>query len=279
MPSETLMPRTAFPDRKVDLRGPLAGLASLIFLALIFPAFDFASAVKAAPPDQHWAAGTAVVHEWQTLLGSIFTPLAAVFGGWVVLRQIQDAKAQETARLRRRRRAQRAAMPSMMSRICDYAESSAACLREALAVAESEGVIVGTRFATSYPQVDEATFDRIVGMVEAAATESEAAAYQELLQELQIHSSRWRGFTGASGIAPERYSPKQIFEEIVEAAELYARASNLLIQARSPDRSPGQPMTRYNGVHHLGMRDEGNPALQLAAAYDERSPLSYPGTD
>lgn len=260
--------------RKIDLTGPLAALAGVMGMALLFPALDAAGAVVAYP-GQPWFAATVVVRDWQTLLGSIFTPLAAIVGAWAVLRQIQENTAQENARLRRRWRAQRAAMPSMMSRICDYAERSGALLREALALAGSDGVVVGARYIETYPQVDEVTFDRIVAMVEAARTEEEADAYHQLLHELQVHAARWRGFTGASGSGAERYFAHQIHEELVDAAEIYARASNLLVHARPSSQVPGPPMTRQSGVVHLGIRDDRHSVYELASMYDANNPLRY----
>jgi hypothetical protein len=272
------MTETSAASPTISLKGPMAGLAGLLVLALFMPAYDLGLAILAASKDDAGATLPAVispvVREWQSLLGALFTPLAAVLGAWAVLRQIQENNAHEAARLRRVWRARRAAMPMVMSRVCDYAERSAALLREARATADSEHVVVGSRFAGKAPQLEEVTLNHILAMVEAAQTDREANAYQQLLHELQVHASRWRGFTGASGQQPERYFPHDVDAEIVDAAEIYARASNLLVMARPEGHAPGVPMSRYNGLFALGFRDDTAPPFKLAIAFDQSSPLS-----
>lgn len=260
-------------ERRIDLNGPLLGLAIFIGLALAAPTVDCFIQIRGRD-DDFLPVALAVANKWQSLLGSVFTPLAAVFTGWIVLSQMQDTRGHERDRIRRRWRAQRSAMPMVMSRVCDYAEQSAARLRTVLADATKEEVVTGDRYANAVPVLDESSFGHVVAMVEAADSDEEAAAYQALLHELQVHEARWRGFVGRSLQAEQRF-PDQVLEEITDAAEIYARASNLLAQARPADHAPGAPMTRESALFLLGFTDPPERLSALARGYDKSSPLTF----
>lgn len=269
------MSRLASP-RKIDLIGPVVGLGVLTGLAIAVVFIDAAIRLRGTPADLPLATMIAVADDWQTLLGAVFTPLVAVVSVWIVLRQIQENAALETERLERRRRAQRSVMPIVMSRVCGYATTSGVRLREALVIAQREGVVVGSRVEPP-AELDEASFDRITTMIEAARTDAEAAAYGDLLTELQVHAARWRGFSGRDGQQAERRFPNDVEDELVEAAELYARASNLLVHARPEGRAPGPPMTRRSGLVLIGMRDDEGRMAETASLRDTHWPLIYPG--
>lgn len=251
----------------------MLGLAIFMVLALGAPIIDY-SIQTSGRGGTALPAALAIASKWQGLLGSVFTPLAAVFTGWIVLRQMQDTRAHERERIQRRWRAQRAAMPMVMSRICNYAEQSAARLRIILADAQNEDGVKGDRYANGVPILDEASLGHVIAMIEAAESDAEAAAYQALLNELQVHEARWRGFVGKS-LHAERRLPDQVIVEITDAAEIYARASNLLAQARSSGQVSDKPMTRASALFLLGYTDPPKPLSSLAAAFDQSSPLTF----
>lgn len=259
--------------RKIDLATPLFGLFILTMLAFLCVVLD--ALLRAMPQTEATTlrAYVAVVDDWQTLLGALFTPLVAVLSVWVVLRQIQEASVQEDMRLARRRRAQRSLMPIVMSRVCAYAQRCGAATREALALAGAEGVVVGAR-VKALTEVDDLSLDRISAMIEAAGDDAEAEAYAELLTQVQVQAARWRAFVGVEG-APERRFPGGLEDDLVDAAEIYARASNLLVQARPKGRVPGPPMSRQSALFSIGDRDFESASARLAAERDTAFPLTY----
>ena len=65
-------------------------------------------------------------------------------------------------------------------------------------------------------------------------------------------------------------------EDLVDAAEIYAMASNLLTMARPARYAPGSPMSRQSGLLSVGVRDFDAPSVAIAARRDEIFPLAYP---
>ncbi|WP_024352786.1 hypothetical protein [Brevundimonas naejangsanensis] len=217
---------------------------------------------------------TTIAWSWQSLVGAIFTLLAAVYGAWFVLRQIQQNDRQEQDRKARRLRAQRAAMPLVMSEVCEFAEQSVERLKRALAVAKQHGSVTGTRMTPRAPKLAPGAVKEITAMVE-AADGAEADAYIDLLAELQVHLARWRSFEADLRARRNGRVPRDIEIEIVDAAEIYARASNLLAVAR-PGRRPDEgPMSRRSALTVLGLHDiMFDDAKGYAERTDARAPLS-----
>lgn len=267
--------------RKIDLKGPLFGIGGLTLLALGFVLAD--ALIKGVPGAAsssnaaHVRFAVAIVDNWQSLLGALFTPLVAALSVWMVLRQIQAADGQEDARVSRRWKAQRALMPVVMSRVCSYAERSGAATRDALVIANLESSAPGSS-GTPPVEVDELTIDRIVTMIEVARFDDEAEAYAELLTSLQVLAARWSGFCGADGGQPERRAAPLLHDDLVDAAELYAMASNLLAVTRPARQVPGSPMSRQAALTNIGVRDFNAPSVKLAMARDEDAPLTWPAT-
>jgi hypothetical protein len=261
---------------KINLRGPLYGIGGLTLLAL---GFILADALLAIAPSTANAAdikiGVAIVNKWQSLLGALFTPLVAALSVWMVLRQIQENAIQEDAKLQRLWRAQRSLMPIVMSCVCAYAERSAVKTKEAFKIALAETVVVGSRLEPP-TEIDELSVDRMVAMIEVARSHEEVEAFAELLTRIQVRAARWRGFCGVDGVTPERRFPEMLDEDLVDAAEIYAMASNLLTMARPERYAPGPPMSRQSGLLSVGVRDFDAPSVAIAAQRDEAFPLAYP---
>ena len=222
---------------------------------------------------------TTIAWSWQSLLGAISTLLAAVYGAWFVLRQIQQNDQQEQDRKARRLRAQRASMPLVMSDLCDFAEQSVERLKRALPLALRYGSVTGTRFAPHAPKLAPGAVKEITAMIE-AADDAEADAYIDLLAELQVHLARWRSFEADLTARRNGRVPRDIEIEIVDAAEIYARASNLLAVARPGRRSEEGPMSRRSAMTVLGLHDAiYDNAKGYAERADARTPLVLPDSE
>lgn len=261
----------------IDLRGPLIGVVGLAVGTLILIATDQGCAIaKTQVCAVALAPVTDAAFRWQSLLGAVFALLAAMYSAWFVLRQIQQSDQHEAARLARRRRSQRALMPLVMSQICDFAEVSADRLTQALSVALRHEQGHADRIDLEAPRLDAGVFKDITAMIE-AAHDDEADPYIELLSELQVHLARWRGIANDQGRRRDKLLVRSIEEELVDAAEIYARASNLLASARPAHVAEGAATTRVGGIFLLGLHGlQFDGAAALAAQYDENAPLTAP---
>ncbi|GAA0215697.1 hypothetical protein QOZ96_000686 [Brevundimonas nasdae] len=270
-------PAKPSPNGGVNLRWPAAGVAVVTAISLALIALD--GGCKLSPSEGCRSVivpVTTIAWSWQSLLGAIFTLLAAVYGAWFVLRQIQQNDQQEQDRKARRLRAQRAAMPLVMSDVCEFAEQSVERLKRALPVARQYGSVTGNRFTVRAPRLASDAVKEITAMIE-AADGAEADAYIDLLAELQVHLARWRSFKADLTARRKGRVPRDIEVEFVDAAEIYARASNLLAIAR-PARQPEEgPMSRRSAMTVLGLHDAMyDDAKGYAERMDGRTPLSLP---
>lgn len=213
---------------------------------------------------------TRTIDRWQSLLGAVLALLAALSSAWLVLRQIRQSETHEAGRIARRRRSQRALMPMVMSQVCDFAEESCDGLRQALAIAARHEAGQPDPVNLCAPSLSDGVIKDIVNMIEVSQG-AEADAYIELLSELQVHAARWRGL--ASG--KDRVVRMSIEEEFVDAAEIYARASNIIAADRPAVAILGKPTSRVGGVRLLGLHGpEFDGVEELAAGYDSSRPLT-----
>lgn len=75
----------------------------------------------------------------------------------------------------------------------------------------------------------------------------------------------------------DRLLARSVEEELVDAAEIYARASNLLALARPARVADGAVTTRVGGIFLLGLHGQQfDGATALAVQYDENIPLVAP---
>lgn len=262
---------------RVNLFWPLLGVGTVTGISIVLIGLD--GGCKLVPSEGCRSVivpVTTIAWSWQSLLGAIFTLLAAVYGAWFVLRQIQQNDRQEQDRKTRRLRAQRAAMPLVMSEVCEFAEQSVERLKRALPIARRYGSVTGTRLTLRAPKLAPAAVKEITAMIE-AADGAEADAYIELLTELQVHLARWRSFEADLTARRNGRVPRDIEIEIVDAAEIYARASNLLAVARPGRRPEEGPMSRRSAMTVLGLHDAMyDDAKGYAERTDARTPLSLP---
>lgn len=107
-------------------------------------------------------------------------------------------------------------------------------------------------------------------MVE-VAEDSEAEQYVVLLNDLQVHRARWAGRLRQLARG-DNLAAAELETEMVEASELYARASNLLGVLR-----PGEPRreltTRMTALRQMTPRMDPIPSVAAAA---ERQDVSHP---
>lgn len=246
---------------------------SRIVLALIIGLTIGVIAFGTALPDRLEAFG-----KWQGLMGGAFTLLAAGFAANYVVAQIRHAQEIEEGRLARSRRAWLAMMPEAMSEICEYAEKSYRALLDLHAIAmQPTALTVATNTVLTAPEFDRRVFPDIRAMIEVASP-SETDAYVELLSQIQVHRARWRGRLQRLSSPHGNVLSANLEVEMVYAAELYARASNLLGAAR-PNATPEdlKPLSRSRALYLLGNHYFPIPAVgERAEQWDETRPLPVP---
>lgn len=213
-----------------------------------------------------------VLKDWQGLLGGFLAILAAGLAGTFALGQMRQTERLEQARLRRLARAERAMTPLIMSRICDYAHDSLGGLAHIwMLIAAGQQDLAA---AVETPALAQGDLDAIKAMV-LAAEDTEAPAYVSLLAELQIHNARWRGLPRE--ISAGEGDAFWIEQLVVDAAEIYARAANLIGATRS--RTAGEDLratTRRGALRILSPQIEMPEAVKLADAFDLSQPLPEP---
>ncbi len=214
------------------------------------------------------------VDDREALLAGVLAVTAAAAGVIYVQKQIKQAEAHERRRLRRRYRAQKAAMPLTLSSLCDYAKESAWKLsqcRDLLRRQQHPSLEALGEFEP--PKLSVEVVTALQRMVE-ASSKSRAKPFIALLSDLQVHTARWRGLM--ESLVGDRpgvgYAVGYFDSEIVEAAELYARASDLFAVTR-PDPEPdiAAPTTLSSALRLMGFRGTGYASInELAAQRDAR---------
>lgn len=256
------------------------GLTTLVVLCLAFMIVEsvLSARYEASPFIDRvpWWSFSTAMKEWQTLLTGVLAVATAAFAGAIVMRQIRQTQDLEDQRCARRYRAARAMMPEAMSRICAYSNDSYLALKSQWFIATTVEIDASNNPVPSAPVLNTEMFEDIKLVIENLASDRSAAAYIQLLSDLQVHQTRWSG--RLQEIAdPMSVVPTVEFEhEMVEAAELYALASSL-IGASRPTPSPEDlaPMTRARSVRFLDL-DPPIRVRERAQRLDLSNPLPAP---
>lgn len=209
--------------------------------------------------------------DWQGLVGSLLGLVAAGVAAAYVVMQIRHAQDLENRRVIRSRRAWRATMPEAMSALIGYATDSYDALVQQQAIATTPGGLVDDNNPVSeMPALDAEVLSDIRAMVE-VAEDFEGEQYVVLLNDLQVHRARWAGRLRQLARG-DNLAAVELEDEMVEASELYARASNLLGVVR-----PGEPRreltTRMAALRQMTPAMDPIPSVAAAA---QRQDASHP---
>lgn len=174
----------------------------------------------------------AFFEKWQTLAAGFLAILAAVVGGYFVMRQVWQADAHEGDRRQRRRTALRAVMPLSLSALIEYARSSGDALREYHRLCTGGALPIPVA-APGRPELPVEAISTVRDFAE-HASEAEAKFLAGLLSEIQVQSSRLRDLenTSARRDAEEVVLTINIEEYIIDSASIYAMASAMFDYAR-----------------------------------------------
>ena len=208
------------------------------------------------------------MEDWQTLVTGTMAVGAAVMTVLVIRKQI--VQVYETADEERSREllAARSMLPVTLSRICWYSEACASVLRPKY-IADPDEVVEPVAFvAPSLPDDDLANLSRCIRY----GDETLQRAVSKLLAQLQIQSSRLRSFAADMRPGGTAHQGGAVHEFLVDAIELYARASGLFDFARQETNSASESVTleeMQSAANNLNVRRLGflNVHLMIERRY------------
>lgn len=215
------------------------------------------------PPATDWPA-------WVQAVGSVAAIVAAI---WIAQWQASRERLKENELRLRRERAARAVTPLALTQICAWAEETMSSWREAARRIEAGpfertfGENMGEPGVPDpadvvFLKVPDSAVRDIQAMIE-ACSKDEAKPYVALLQVLQVQQTRAAGYVADINSPRSAMAAEYCLGQVVETAEVYARASDLFEHARDEG---AQNETQVS-------RQQIGTALYLARAYEDM----YPG--
>ena len=190
-----------------------------------------------------------------TIVAAGLALAAAMLGAYLLNRQIQQSDRHEADKVRRRFRAVRAATPLVLSEVCDYAEAQAkAWLLMSYRISRHPvASVIPERMGDDPPPgIEDVVFPSLSltivaslkEAVEAANDDVEAEPYMILLNDIQVLVARSRSFLGENSgdVRNLVNADEYCIGQVVEAAELYARAARLFEPTRVPDANQSLPI-------------------------------------
>lgn len=170
-----------------------------------------------------------------------------------VQRQIDHAAAMQSELRQSKRDAARVALPLALSQICDYATTCARETHDLLPHCKRERLPT-THELPKYPEIPQSVVDVLKEIVEHVEPQYRDV-FAKLASTMQIQRARLRGgardMAGGFGMGKE-----DILSHIVDALEVYARASALFDYARfEPGAVPEdiRPGATASAIHNVGI--------------------------
>lgn len=196
------------------------------------------------PPVGDWPA-------WVQALGSVAAIGAAI---WIAQWQASKERLKEDKLRRRRERAARAVTPLALTQICAWAQETMLLWREAARRIQAGPYerTFGERMGEPgvpdpaemvFPKVPDLPVRDIQAMIE-ACSKAQARPYIALLQVLQVQQSRAAGYVADVSNPHTGITAEYCLRQVVETAEVYARASDLFDHARDKEAEEETVVTR-----------------------------------
>lgn len=227
------------------------------------------------------------VDDWEALVAAMLALSAATLGAYLLHRQIEETRRAERKRLARRFRAVKAALPMVLSDICEWAKGSAEAWLLAAdtldasivdqVIPESMG---GTpRYAREnvrFPPLPPNTVNDIQAMIE-ASNRTNGQPFICLLEKLQVRVTRSREFHANFNdpSSEKEYSSEYCRGEVIEAAEVYAVASSQFAFARNDDVDVALAAEDVrSSLFLMGIRSDTHEAIyaRVARLFPAREP-------
>jgi hypothetical protein len=168
-------------------------------------------------------------------------------------RQIDHAASLHKEQVESKRDAARVALPLTLSLICDYATTCARASHDLLPHCKNNKLPRGLSLP-EYPEIPQGAVDALRQMVEFIEPEFRPV-FAKLASTMQVQRARLRGtardYAGGFGLSRET-----ILSNIVDALEVYARASAIFGYARfEPDEKPRdiKPGSVASAIYSVGI--------------------------
>jgi hypothetical protein len=179
------------------------------------PLCDAAKIKSMAPDKIEFGCFEFWLNRYQTLLAGIAALLAASASVFYLRKQIGQTEQHRQDQVLRDRAAARTVLPLALSTICEYASRSIQSLNERYAGRPAE-----------LPPIPMAALDQLVATVRTLEIHH-VEPFAKIAQEIQVHNAR------VSDRQEDRRLDEGSFQEhLLDAAEIYARASSLFEFAR-----------------------------------------------
>lgn len=241
---------------------------------------DLIRAILASADDlhallSHLFARSSWLHEYQSLVGSLIATVAALTAallGWTAIeRQVTAEQRRTDADRNRRLIAARAALPHTLSTLSDYARRSARGLMDARLLATGLSYPGPIPVASIPNQLPPGLVEQLTHVVELTDNEPRAALIT-LLKSLQVQHARMVDARNDLQEFEPSTSAENVDQYIVDAAEVYARASSLFPYARDDEGGTEvgsiSPAKLISALNQLGVRDHQFPTVHEQVALE-----------
>lgn len=198
--------------------------------------------------------------DYQSLVAALIALAGAWWGVSAIHRQIRQAEQTEQARLESKRAAARAVLPIALSATCDYAEDCVRMLQMLLEKCENQALHEGVHI-DRLPNIPSDAFGTMKEMIEYARSH-ERDVLSALLETIQVQRSRISSVSNERRQAGQTVLAINLETFIVDAAEVYARASALFLFSRRLAEIPSAVITSSDvekALHILRIYDDDGP--------------------
>ena len=204
------------------------------------------------------------LREWQSLIAGLIAIGAALIGGAYVQAQTRLTDQHEQDRIRRQFDSSRALLPLTLSKMSAYARESVTALKAIYPGGEAVNVNANADLP-DFPDPPEAVVQQLVALIGTSRDAGIRNHVAELLSRLQVQSARMLDLRHIREWGDTRiFTRSELDEYILNAADIYARCSNLFDYARRessvvPDEPT--PPNLSSSLNQLGVRDHAYPRV------------------
>lgn len=205
-----------------------------------------------------------LLRDWQSLIAGLIAIGAAIIGGAYVQAQTRLTDQHEQDRIRRQFDSNRALLPLTLSKMSAYARESVTALRAIYPAGAAEAVNTNIDLPI-FPDPPEAVVQQLVALIGASRDASIRVHVAELLSRLQVQSARMLDLRHMREWGENRiFTRSELDEYLLNAADIYARCSNLFDYARRESNVvPNEPTAPNlsSSLNQLGLRDQAYPRV------------------
>lgn len=222
-----------------------------------------------------------ILFQWvkdpEALVAAMLAVGAAAVGAYYLQRQILQAEQLSRRNRKREHRAARAMLPLALSEVCDFAQGH---IVQWISVDDhGRRVEQAQRFEEvpnielRFPRVSQESLSTFRDVIQSAPSGA-SAHFEDILSEIQVAIARSRRAEATVNDQMRRAGRVEIFGQVIELAQLYAKATGLLDYARREGPLPAEiePTQREvrTALRSMGWWEPSGPLVW--EAFDRRYP-------